>query len=73
MTYCPKDGKYCIDDLCRSGRCLHGGDTLSKCQACGVLYEDGWCGGLCDDCQHDEEVEDWDGYEQYGGDDGKQT
>lgn len=57
MTYCPKDGKYCIDDLCRSGSCFRGGETLSKCTVCGTLYEDGWAGGLCDDCQMEEDYE----------------
>lgn len=48
--YCPKDGKICIDDLCRGcGNCiLGGGDMLDRCHACG-----GWVGTDFDSCTCD--------------------
>ncbi len=41
-TICPKDGKACIDDICRgSGVCLATGlEMLERCNHCHQIYSD---------------------------------
>jgi hypothetical protein len=41
---CPKEGKSCIDDLCRgSGICgLTGHEMWDQCQKCHGIYSDEW-------------------------------
>lgn len=39
---CPKDGKYCCDDICNGGMCARTGrEPFIRCHECGqtVLYD----------------------------------
>lgn len=59
MSYCPKDGKPCIDDLCHGGGCLrmHGAPMLFKCPGgCGALIsDDDTMDCMCDDDYYPED------------------
>lgn len=52
MVWCPKDGKYCCDDLCYGGSCLRmpGCEPMEKCDNCGGVfnYQDIQC--ECEPC-----------------------
>lgn len=51
MIRCSVDGKPCIDDLCYGGRCMRGGEALTRCDWCGEwLCEDEIC-----ECQWEED------------------
>jgi hypothetical protein len=57
MPICPKDGKYCIDDLCYGGTCIvTGWEPMEKCARCKALIEQSE-GDLCEDCRYDEQEE----------------
>lgn len=65
-TICPKDGKSCIDDVCRgSGVCgITGHEMWDQCDRChGVYSEELGVDCACDASydENEEGEEDWDG------------
>jgi hypothetical protein len=56
MVWCPKDKKYCCDDLCHGGSCLlsPGDVPYEKCGECGVIH----C-PVTQDCDCDFDYDNW--------------
>ena len=50
-TICPKDGKECVDDLCRgTGVCaITGGEMWDRCSRCHAVYSEEF--GVDCDCE----------------------
>lgn len=42
MSYCPKDGSPCADDLCYGSGCMemNGYPMLEKCSVCGCMIDE---------------------------------
>lgn len=57
MSYCPKDFRPCIDDLCYGGGCIEmdGAPMYNKCAGCGkFVSDDDHDNCICDDYDYPE-------------------